>query len=231
MEQAPTPSHSDHEVQRDDTRRPPRRRAATESSLRFHEALRTREPQVQPVPHLSRLLFWRQAKTRKNQRALQIVWSLLMVQLVFTLFIISHDVLELENMQSPFGDIMVVVGAVTLLAGQLLWFHVVNLLLREIRTADSARAVTGGAMAQLVELHFDEWKLTSAERDVALFTLKGFETNEIADLRHAAQGTVRVQLAQIYGKAGVHTRCGFQSLFFEDMLDLSEKRADEIAAA
>ncbi len=231
MEQSSTPSPSDLEVQRGGTRPTPRRPAATESARRFHEALRKREPHVPPVPFLSRLLFWRQAKTPRNRRGLMIVWCLLFVQFLFSLFIIGHDVLELDGMQSTFGNRTAVLGGVILVAGQLLWLRVVNALLREVRAADTARAVAGGSMAELVELHFDEWKLSSAERDVALFTLKGFETNEIADLRHATQGTVRVQLAQIYGKAGVHTRCAFQSLFFEDMLDLSEQRAEEIASA
>lgn len=229
MEQASTSSNSDLEVQRDTARQPPRRPAATESARRFHEALRTREPHVQPVPFLTHLLFWRQAKTSQGRRALGIVWALLFSQFVFSLYIIGHDTLEILGMQSIVSNRTAVVIGLLLLAGVLISLHAVNVLIREIRGADTARAIAGGALTQLVELHFDEWKLTSAERDVALFTLKGFETNEIADLRQATQGTVRVQLAQIYGKAGVHSRCAFQSLFFEDTLDLSEQRAEEIA--
>lgn len=231
MEQASTSSHSDLEVQRDTARQPPRRPAATEHARRFHEVLRTREPHVQPVPFLTRLLFWRQAKTSRGRRTLRIVWVLLFSQFVFSLYIIGHDTLEILGMRSLVGNRTAIVIGLLLLAGVLMSLYAVNVLIREIRGADTARAIAGGALTQLVELHFDEWKLTSAERDVALFTLKGFETNEIADLRQATQGTVRVQLAQIYGKAGVHSRCAFQSLFFEDMLDLSEKRSEEIANA
>jgi len=49
------------------------------------------------VPILSRLLFWRQAKTLRNRRGLLLVWMLLLIPLIFALFIIGHDALELEG--------------------------------------------------------------------------------------------------------------------------------------
>jgi DNA-binding NarL/FixJ family response regulator len=88
------------------------------------------------------------------------------------------------------------------------------------------------AIAQLVEAglgvavlpavvaqRFAQWGLTPAEADVALFALKGFDIAGIADLRGAAQGTVRAQLTQVYSKAGVSSRAGLVALFFDDLLD------------
>jgi DNA-binding CsgD family transcriptional regulator len=207
-----------------------RRTANAEAARTFHEGLRKNDPAAQPDT-VSRLLFWQQAKTRRGQRTLRIVWAVLLAQLLFSLFIIAHETLELDGMRSMLGNRIVVAVGLFLLVSVLVSLYAVNILLREIRGADAARAVAGGALAELVDQHFHEWKLTSAERDVALFTLKGFETQEIADLRHAAQGTVRVQLAHVYGKAGVHTRSAFQSLFFEDLLDLSEKHAEDVEPA
>jgi DNA-binding CsgD family transcriptional regulator len=198
------------------------RTAGIESSKAFHESLRANEPLAQQDA-LSRLLFWRQAKTARGRGALRIVWGLLFSQFMFSVYIVGHGMFLISGMRTMIGDRATIVIGVLLLAGVLVSLHAVNVLIREIRGGDTARAITGGALARLIELHFNEWKLTNAERDVAMFTLKGFETQEIAELRHATQGTVRVQLSQIYGKAGVHTRCAFQSLFFEDLLDLSEE--------
>ena len=53
---------------------------------------------------------------------------------------------------------------------------------------------------------FDDWALTPAERDVALFALKGLSLAEIARLRSTSQGTVKAQTNAIYRKAGVTGR-------------------------
>jgi DNA-binding CsgD family transcriptional regulator len=226
MKQGSTPSHSEPGSHSGAKHQP----GSAESSSRvFHEALRKHDDATQPAA-LSRLLFWRQAKTSRGQNTLRIVWIVLFCQFVFSMFIIGHELLELQGFSSMNSNRIVIACAVLLMVFVLVSLYAVNILLREIRSADTARAVAKGALAQLLDVHFDEWKLTAAERDVALFTLKGFETNEIAGFRHATQGTIRVQLAQIYGKAGVHSRGAFQSLFLEDLLDLSETHAAEVAA-
>lgn len=227
MKQRSTASHSDPGGHRDG----PRQRAIdNESSRLFHEALRKHEHAAKPAT-LSRLLFWQQAKTDRGVKALKIVWTVLFCQFAFSAFIIVHELLELDGFSSIHSNRIVFVLAWLLLTFVAVSLYTVNILLREIRGADTARALSKGALAQLLDVHFAEWKLTAAERDVALFTLKGFETQEIAELRKATQGTVRVQLAQIYGKAGVHSRSAFQSLFLDDLLDLSEGEDHHVMAA
>ncbi len=66
---------------------------------------------------------------------------------------------------------------------------------------------------------FADWGLTSAERDVALFAIKGMSTQEIASLRGTAGGTVKAQTNAIYRKAGVNGRSQLLSLFIEDLMD------------
>ena len=63
-----------------------------------------------------------------------------------------------------------------------------------------------GAFAEIIATRFGQWGLTAAESEVALFTLKGCETAEIASLRGVAEGTVRAQLTSVYTKAGVSRR-------------------------
>jgi DNA-binding CsgD family transcriptional regulator len=227
MKQRSMPAHSDSGSHRDTAQH---RDFGNGASRVFHEALRRHDQAGQPAA-LSRLFFWRQAKTSRGQKTLRIVWAVLFGQFLFSIFIIGHEMLELQGIGSMNSNRIVVICAVLLAVFVLVSLYAVNILLREIRSADTARAVAKGALAQLLDVHFAEWKLTSAERDVALFALKGFETSEIAGFRNASQGTIRVQLAQIYGKAGVHSRGAFQSLFLEDLLDLSENHAAEVAAA
>ncbi len=76
-----------------------------------------------------------------------------------------------------------------------------------------------GAFVELMEERFDEWALTPAERDVALFAIKGMSTQEIASLRATSEGTVKAQTNAIYRKAGVTGRPQLLSLFIEDLMN------------
>lgn len=83
---------------------------------------------------------------------------------------------------------------------------------------ERALSTARGDLARVIDVQFDEWRLTPAERDVGLLALKGLDVAEIAALREAAQGTVRAQLTRIYAKAGVSGRAQFASWFVEDLL-------------
>ena len=51
--------------------------------------------------------------------------------------------------------------------------------------------VASGAFMELLEDRFDEWGLTPAERDVALFATKGLTTQDIAACRDTSEGTLK----------------------------------------
>lgn len=51
-----------------------------------------------------------------------------------------------------------------------------------------------------------------------MLALKGFDIAEIAQLRGAAQGTVRAQMTSIYAKSGTSGRAQFAAFFVEDLL-------------
>lgn len=74
------------------------------------------------------------------------------------------------------------------------------------------------AFLDLLEERFAEWGLTPAERDVALFAIKGMSTAEIAMLRATSEGTVKAQTNAIYRKAGVSGRSQLLSLFIDDLM-------------
>ena len=67
---------------------------------------------------------------------------------------------------------------------------------------------------------FTEWGLTPAEKDVALFAIKGMSTSEIAAMRDTSEGTVKAQTNAIYRKAGVAGRTQLLSLFIDDLMNV-----------
>lgn len=108
--------------------------------------------------------------------------------------------------------------AFALLAGVVTGALQLRRMLAEARRKTAALALAAGAFGEVMAARFRDWKLTPAEADVAVFALKGCDIAEIAALRHAAQGTVRAQLARVYEKAGVNSRAGLACLFLEDLL-------------
>ena len=91
-------------------------------------------------------------------------------------------------------------------------------LLEDLASKSRSLEVARGDLSRVVEAQFQSWGLTPAEREVALFALKGLDANEIAALRGAASGTVRAQLTRIYAKAGVSNRGQLAAYFVEDLL-------------
>lgn len=89
---------------------------------------------------------------------------------------------------------------------------------RRQKAAEAQLRVASGAFMELLEERFTEWGLTPAERDVALFAIKGLSIQEIAKLRETSEGTVKAQTSAIYRKADVSGRAQLISHFIEDLL-------------
>lgn len=85
------------------------------------------------------------------------------------------------------------------------------------RAEESLRLVRSAFRDHLDE-KFEDWSLTKAERDVALFSIKGLTVAEIAAVRETSEGTVKAQSNAIYRKAGVSGRSQLLSLFIDDLM-------------
>jgi len=118
------------------------------------------------------------------------------------------------------GTHLVIEGfaAAALLVAVVLGAVQVRGLIASARRDEIAVAAGQGALADLISLRFEEWQLTAAEADVALFALKGCDIAEIAALRGSAAGTVRAQLTRAYAKAGVTSQSELIALFLEDLI-------------
>lgn len=121
---------------------------------------------------------------------------------------LSWELRELMEMGAALGLVIgLVLGAV-----MLVW----TLNERDLARERLRRA--SGAFMVILEERFVEWNLTPAERDVALFAIKGMSTAEIATLRATSEGTVKAQTNAIYRKAGVGSRPQLLSLFIDDLM-------------
>jgi DNA-binding CsgD family transcriptional regulator len=109
-------------------------------------------------------------------------------------------------------------AAVGLILGTVLGGVALRRSHRRTVEAEARLRAASGAFMDLLEERFAAWALTPAERDVALFAIKGLSTPEIARLRSTSEGTVKAQTAAIYRKAGVTGRPQLLSLFIEDLM-------------
>ena len=156
----------------------------------------------------------------KRHALLLIVLALQTACALFFSFDILASVLGLPIRPMPWElrEFLEVAAAVGLLVGVALGGLALRRALRERARAEESLRRASGAFAGLMEDHFTDWGLTAAERDVALFAIKGLSTAEIAGLRSTSEGTVKAQTNAIYRKAGVTGRPQLLSLFIEDLM-------------
>lgn len=118
-------------------------------------------------------------------------------------------------------------AALGLLLGMVLGGLLVARSVRDLHRAEARLEKASAAFVDLLNARFNEWGLTAAERDVAMFAIKGMSVQEMARLRDTSEGTIKAQTAAIYRKANVTGRPQLLSLVIEDMLG----GPDESAAA
>jgi len=109
-------------------------------------------------------------------------------------------------------------AAVGLILGLVLGALALHRVARERNFATEGLRRASGVFMVLLEERFLEWGLTPAEKDVALFAIKGMSLAEIARLRNTSEGTVKAQTNAIYRKAGVSGRPQLLSLFIEELM-------------
>jgi len=149
--------------------------------------------------------------------------AILVIQSLCGIFFVSDILLSVLGVPiSPipwtYREAMEIAAALGLVLGVVLGAMLLRASLRRTRAAEEALRAASGAFMEVVADRFEEWGLTPAERDVALFALKGMSIAEIAQLRDTSQGTVKAQTNAIYRKAGVSGRPQLLSLFVDDLM-------------
>lgn len=92
-------------------------------------------------------------------------------------------------------------------------------LLRRKASLERSVSMASAALQTVIDSHFDEWKLTASERDVAALMVKGLSISEIAQIRGSAEGTVKAHLNAIYRKANARNRAEVLSHIMDTMID------------
>ncbi|MGC9368998.1 MAG: helix-turn-helix transcriptional regulator [Paracoccaceae bacterium] len=149
------------------------------------------------------------------------VW---LVQALCAVFFVSDIFLTVAGARStPLSwqtrELLEIGAALGLILGLLLGAVALRRTMQRNDRAQEQLRVARGAFLDLVEERFAAWALTPAERDVAMFSIKGLSTAEIAALRNTSEGTVKAQTNAIYRKAGVSGRSQLMSLFIDDLMD------------
>lgn len=154
----------------------------------------------------------------------------LVVQTLGTVFFVGDVIGDLRDDPYSVHFIFEAVVTAALVLGILFGTFALRRTIELLRAQDQALQVARGALSDVIDRQFQAWALTPAERDVGFLALKGLDVAEIAELRGAAQGTVRAQLTRIYSKAGVSGRAQFAAFFVEDLLGAAVPEAAAQAA-
>ena len=152
-----------------------------------------------------------------------LVGVVVLVQIASAFFFVSDILgsvlgLRLQPIDWEYRELIEIGAAVGLVMGLGLGAAVMYRMLRRTHLVERQLRVASGAFMEMLEERFSEWGLTPAERDVALFAIKGMSTAEIARLRATSEGTVKAQAYAIYRKAGVTGRPQLLSLFIDELV-------------
>jgi DNA-binding CsgD family transcriptional regulator len=163
---------------------------------------------------------------------------ILAIQAVCAVFFVSDILssvigLRAQPVSWQLRELIEIGAAVGLMLGLILGALALRRVTREKDAAEAGLRRASGAFADLMQERFAGWGLTPAEKDVALFSIKGLSLSEIAMLRKTSEGTVKAQTNAIYRKAGVSGRPQLLSLFIEDLMrdDLPAGRQETLALA
>ena len=153
-----------------------------------------------------------------------VVLGVLVIQTLCAFFFVSDILSSVVGFSATpinwrFREYIEIGAALGLVIGLVLGGLVLRNVLQQSRAMERQLRAASSAFMDLLQERFAAWGLTPAERDVALFAIKGLSTQDIAQLRATSEGTVKAQTTAIYRKAGVSGRPQLLSLFIDDLMD------------
>ena len=153
-----------------------------------------------------------------------VVVTIFVVQLFCAVFFVSDIVMTILGIRaSPIAwhlrELLEIGASIGLILGVVLGAVALHRALKRSNESEERLRLLSSAFMDVVDEKFAEWCLTAAEKDVALFLLKGMSTQEISELRQTSEGTVKAQTNAIYRKAEVTGRPQFLSLFIDDLME------------
>lgn len=160
-----------------------------------------------------------------------VIAVILLVQVFCAFFFVSEILASVlgiayQPLDWAFVELIEIGASVGLILGVILGGLALRESFRRTRRAEEGLRRASTAFMEVLEERFTDWGLTPAERDVALFAIKGMSTQEIATLRSTSEGTVKAQTNAIYRKAGVSGRPQLLSLFIEDLMEQDAPKSE-----
>ena len=157
-----------------------------------------------------------------RDKTMTILIVLMAVQLACAVFFVSDAALDFMNeggLASIDGHLAVeILATVALLAAIAVEGRFLRGLMQRKTRLEQSLANASAEVHAVIEAQFEEWSLSPAEHDIAMFLVKGLGTVEIAELRGSAEGTVKAHFAAIFRKAGVHSRAELLSVLIDRLL-------------
>lgn len=145
------------------------------------------------------------------------------VQFACAAFFIGFFVMDLTGLRSTpssytlFELVQIAAGAGLVLSIVINVF-LLRRVIRRSQAMEQGLMLARGAFHELLEAEFRRWDLTPAEREVALFAIKGYSNGEIAGLTGKSEGTVKSQSNAVFRKSGLGGRVALMSHFLDEMV-------------
>ena len=98
---------------------------------------------------------------------------------------------------------------------------------QDVQTLSESKEQMLKGFGEVIDAQLDAWKLSQAEKEIALLMLKGLSHVEIAEIRHTSERTVRQQSLSVYAKSGVKGRTDLAAFFLEDILNATPSSHSE----
>lgn len=143
---------------------------------------------------------------------------LILLQALAAVFFVADAITDILTEELDWHVAVEVIVAIALGVGIVFGALEIRRSIKQLHRSEEVLFAVRGAFFELINNHFEQWKLTPAEREVAFLAIKGFDIAEIARLRNAAPGTVRAQLSNVYRKSGVTNRTELLSVFIDELL-------------
>lgn len=109
-------------------------------------------------------------------------------------------------------------AAILLIVTALVLYRQINAMMQRQARLQQAVSVASAAIAEVIEAHFTDWRLTPTEHEIANLLVKGLPITEIARIRGSAEGTVKSHLNAIYRKSGSQNRGELLSQIIDSLM-------------
>lgn len=156
----------------------------------------------------------------ETRRGLKTLFVAQLLCVLFFIFDAIREILKLPHKVGGFDfEIFEFMIVIVMVLSMLITARQLRISRKKAHNLQEKLRVASGEFNAMLMQSFDEWALTSSEKDVALLAIKGFGIQEISKMRKTKEGTVKAQLNAIYRKADVSGRPQLISYFVEELMN------------